>query len=357
MAQEKTAASRPRRRWLQFKLRTLLVAMVAACIPLAWLTMKLERTRRQRRAVVAIDNVGGNVWYIGTPKAVPPAVGVIGGGHRTLRHNVIPYDSQQRSGNLLAQVVEEATAGDVVAVDFDRRETLVFMQQRAATFGIRINGQEIENDSADKWILHRRLDRYGRAVPPDSAASFDWRDFQMLPALELLNLGDLPMDDDDLREIGKLANLRCLLIGNVRDVTDAGLESLSSLTKLRVLSLNGSRITDDGLRHLSALTRLEVLELDHAPIRGPGLVHLRPLRRLKLLSLRFSPLEDQGLVHLAGLTALERLYFFDTRLTDTGLAHLRPLTELRILHLGKTGVTFAGASAFEQDLPRSPIVR
>ncbi len=118
-------------------------------------------------------------------------------------------DSQQRSGNFLAQVVEEATAGDVVAVDFDRRVTLFFAQQGTATFGIRINGQEIENDSADKWILHRRLDRY----------------------------------------------------------------------------------------------------------------------------------------------------FFDTRLTDSGLAHLRPLTELRILHLGKTGVTFAGASAFEQNLPRSPIIR
>ncbi|HEX7447340.1 MAG TPA: hypothetical protein VF306_07335 [Pirellulales bacterium] len=111
MPQEKTAAARPRRRWLQFKLRTLLVAMVAACIPLAWLTMKRERTRRQRRAVVAISNVGGNVWYVGTPKRVPP-VGVMAGGGRTLRHNVIPYDSQQRSGNLLAQVVEEATAGD-----------------------------------------------------------------------------------------------------------------------------------------------------------------------------------------------------------------------------------------------------
>ncbi|HEX5443200.1 MAG TPA: hypothetical protein VFW87_05200 [Pirellulales bacterium] len=278
------------------------------------------------------------------------------GGVRWRDPNVIPYDSQQRSGNALDRLVEEATAGDVVAVEFESRG-MDSWQPQGERHRIQVDGQEIESNASGAWILHRRLDRYGMELPRGDLTPLDWREFELLPSLELMSMGDRPLGDADLREIGKLTQLRCLLIGNASEVTDTGLGSLGALKKLRVLSLNGSRITDDGLRHLSALTRLEVLELDHAPIRGPGLAHLRSLHNLKLLSLRFSPLEDQGLIHLAGLTALERLYFFDTRLTDSGLAHLRPLTELHILHLGKTGVTFAGAAAFEQNLPRSPIIR
>lgn len=347
MAQNASTTARPRRRWLQFKLRTLLVLMLSACIPLAWLTMKRERTRRQRRAVVAIDNAGGNVWYVGKPRT---------GGRWGRSSNIIPYDSQQLSENPLDRLVEEATAGDVVAVDFALRG-IFYRPPSSAKHRISVDGQDIESNASGEWILHRRLDRDGMEVPRGAPTHLVWREFELLPALELLNLGDRSTGDADLREIAKLTQLRCLLIGNACDVTDAGLECLSALKKLRVLSLSGSKITDDGLRHLATLTRLEVLELDHAPIRGSGLAHLRSLRNLKLLSLRFTPLRDDGLVHLSSLTSLERLYFFETPLTDAGLEHLKPLTGLEILHLGKTGVTFAGADAFERDLPRRPIIR
>jgi hypothetical protein len=53
-----------RRRWFQFRLRTVLLGTVVLCLPLGWLSVKLERTRRQRRAVSAITNAGGFVWYL-----------------------------------------------------------------------------------------------------------------------------------------------------------------------------------------------------------------------------------------------------------------------------------------------------
>lgn len=52
-----------RRRWFQFSLRTLLVFMLLASIPLSWVAVKLQRARRQRAAVEAIEELGGAVGY------------------------------------------------------------------------------------------------------------------------------------------------------------------------------------------------------------------------------------------------------------------------------------------------------
>ncbi len=49
-----TTTRKPRRRWLQFSLRTLLVLMLVTSVPLGRLTYKLKQTREQR----ATDGLG-----------------------------------------------------------------------------------------------------------------------------------------------------------------------------------------------------------------------------------------------------------------------------------------------------------
>ncbi len=48
------------RRWLQFSLRTFLIVLTVGCL---WLGSKVERARKQREAVEAIEAVGGVVQY------------------------------------------------------------------------------------------------------------------------------------------------------------------------------------------------------------------------------------------------------------------------------------------------------
>ena len=48
-----------RRRWFQFRLRTLLIVVLVLSLPLSWLAMRMERARRQRRAVEAISSLRG----------------------------------------------------------------------------------------------------------------------------------------------------------------------------------------------------------------------------------------------------------------------------------------------------------
>ena len=49
---------RPKRRFLQFRLRTLLIAVLVLSLPLSWFAVKMERARRQREAVEVIERLG-----------------------------------------------------------------------------------------------------------------------------------------------------------------------------------------------------------------------------------------------------------------------------------------------------------
>lgn len=53
-------AARPRRRWLRYSLRALLALTTLMCLALGWFVNKCER---QRRAVAAIEELGGSVEF------------------------------------------------------------------------------------------------------------------------------------------------------------------------------------------------------------------------------------------------------------------------------------------------------
>ena len=55
----------PRRRWLQFSLRAMLVLMLVVSVPLGWFAFKLRQARQQRQVIEAIKKLGGGVDYYG----------------------------------------------------------------------------------------------------------------------------------------------------------------------------------------------------------------------------------------------------------------------------------------------------
>ena len=53
----------PKRRWFQFSLRTLLVVVTLFCVGMSWFAVRMQKARKQRDTVVAIEKSGGWVRY------------------------------------------------------------------------------------------------------------------------------------------------------------------------------------------------------------------------------------------------------------------------------------------------------
>ena len=56
-------AAEPKLRWFQFSLRTLMVVVTLCAIACSWLAVKLRQAEQQRKAVAAIERLGGQVIY------------------------------------------------------------------------------------------------------------------------------------------------------------------------------------------------------------------------------------------------------------------------------------------------------
>ena len=87
----------------------------------------------------------------------------------------------------------------------------------------------------------------------------------------VLLIGSVPITDAWLEHIGKITRLRVLNL-RMTEVSDAGLKKIEGLTRLRDLNLCVTTITDAGLESVGKLTGLEVLNLmgDSSIRRGPG---------------------------------------------------------------------------------------
>ncbi len=81
-------------------------------------------------------------------------------------------------------------------------------------------------------------------------------------------------------------------------ITDAGLAHLSELIRLESLVLVGTIVTDDGLRHLERLQRLERLKISSPHITDRGIARLRKLRNLSKLCLVGTSITEAGVVKL-----------------------------------------------------------
>ena len=62
MTEAKQVSTKPKRRWLRFGLRTMLVLVFLLALPLAWITYEVRDVRHQREAIDAIEAGGGYVY-------------------------------------------------------------------------------------------------------------------------------------------------------------------------------------------------------------------------------------------------------------------------------------------------------
>jgi hypothetical protein len=144
--------------------------------------------------------------------------------------------------------------------------------------------------------------------------------------LESLNVISTKANDEWIKPLAKLTNLKSLRFTNNGKLTDAGMETFAGLqnletfsfvgtaitgsayakctdwTKVTRVSHRGNQINDDGLRELCEhLPNLENISLAHAKFTDAGAAHLSKLKRLKGLELGTHNASPAALKNLAGL--------------------------------------------------------
>jgi hypothetical protein len=89
-----------------------------------------------------------------------------------------------------------------------------------------------------------------------------------------VGLGGTSVNDDDLRHLRRLRDLRTLDLSET-DITDAGLIHLEDLSQLQTLILGGTEVTDEGLDRLATLSGLDMLWLAYTGVTRQGVASLQ----------------------------------------------------------------------------------
>lgn len=89
------------------------------------------------------------------------------------------------------------------------------------------------------------------------------------------------------------------------------------------VSLASSDITDDDLYYVGKMTQLRRLVLQKTAIEGDGLPYLKDLPLLEELNLSFTLLDDASLLHLLSFQSLQKVYLFGTSLNEDVLEAVR----------------------------------
>lgn len=237
-----TATSKPRRRWILYGLRTLVVLLLFACIARYWIAVKLLQVKRERAAAEAIELSGGAVTW-----TYPDST------------------SESRGRNWLRWLLGDdyfARPDNVIVCSDAAMESLVHLRQvrRLSLIGTQVSDAGLEHLSD-------------------------------VPQLEELSISGTQATDAGLIYLTGLTQLQELSLMDT-PVTDTVLENLTGLTQLRKLSFVGGEVTDIGLGHVSKLTTLRRLWVTGAQVTRAGLEHLKALTRLEQLSLTDVPVSD-----------------------------------------------------------------
>jgi Leucine-rich repeat (LRR) protein len=301
------AESKPKRRWHQYSLRTLMICVTLFAVACSWFEVKMQQAKRQREAVEA---------FLPTRN------------HKAAFAVIYDYNFD-KSGNYIrnAQPPGPVWLRNLLGIDFMS------------------NVVEIEGSGniTDAQLLclkvFPRLRSLHFLFPHITGDKFAF--LQGLNQLETLDLTESKLNDAGMRQIEGLAHLKCLFLIHAR-ITDAGLEYLKGLSRLEALYLAKNNITGAGLECLNELTNLKNLDMANTYLTDDGLKHLRGLSKLQYLDLRNTSVTDAGLVHLKGLHQLKSLRIANTIITAAGLENIKELTNLQFLDLESTRITDAG---------------
>ena len=155
------------------------------------------------------------------------------------------------------------------------------------------------------------------------------------PNLESLECSSTSVTDEALEEIGSIRTLKSLSL-SCTCVTDKAIEVISRLQAMKSLDVQSTRVTGVGL---AALPQLESLSVADTDLSDAGLQEIGKLRKLKMLDMSECVfITDEGIRALAQHPGLENITASKCGITDTCLDSLATIEQLTELWLADTDV-------------------
>lgn len=203
-----TIADKPKRRWFQFSLRTLLILVTVFAIACSWYAVEMQKAAKRRTAIKEIKRLGGDVRYYDASN--PNTLGDQPKWHSLLRK----LHGDEHLGNPVAVSLEGTQITDA---GLDRLEGFRSLER------LSLHGTQI----TDAGLVH----------------------IQTLDNLDFLNLGNTDITDAGLAYVKDLKKLELLWLDETT-ITDAGLVNLQGLRSLTLLVLDNTQITEQGVERL-----------------------------------------------------------------------------------------------------------
>jgi hypothetical protein len=165
-----------------------------------------------------------------------------------------------------------------------------------------------------------------------------------LERLRVFSISRLPVGDDpNISDAGIKILCGCKTLEHVdlrlQILTDASASHLSTLPRLRYVSLDYSQLTDAGLESFKDSLQLEELSVRGTQVHGPGLLYLQKLPHFRSLALGGNQVNDQDFELIAALNQIESLAVDRTLITDHGLTEFGLPPKLSEIDLEGTEVT------------------
>jgi Leucine-rich repeat (LRR) protein len=335
------------RRWVQFRLRAVLLLIVVCSVVFAWARYRLDSYQKQHEAYASISQYANFMATIpGTPSWLWPLA-----DSKTFSDiGHLSFQGQRRYADLeplshLPRLYRLSLQNTAV-----KDEGLKNLSQLHDLNTLSLESTNI-SDSGLRHLVGlqklRMLQLSQTKVTRDSVGVL-----AELRALEILELPHVSLEDDDVRELSRLPRLRKLNfcpqkltlqgfaylseIKSLQEVTfDRPLPRRMELHALPELSTIG--LWTDQPLHLSLadLPKLSRLEVNARQIEA---FIVRDLPRLELLTLHSGRLDSHVFQQLHQLHELRSVSLFGSRFNASALKHFAHLPRLASLELGQTGL-------------------
>jgi hypothetical protein len=272
-AYTETAAAAPR---THTKMRPIVIALFMMLGVVGGVTY--QRSERQRQAVRSIENLGGTVCY---------DFQIEGDGIRSNAQSWVP-----------AFILEQA-------------------------------GVDVFHTVVEVSLLQPRLPQE-RSIDSENLRLRTLDVLYPLPSVQVLRVSGRLVNDRRMCEFGKMRSLRELVVTNASQVTNRGIESLSTSNSLETVQLTRAALDDEALRWFSYLPNLRCLVLYATKFSNQGLAYLNKSQSLEQLWLDSSPsfIDDTGLAFLQSMPKLKDVSLPNASLTTEGKNRLMEVNPL-----------------------------